>query len=261
MIASSIYPISGKTVDFMRYYPIGLDISGRRCLVIGGGEVGERKVERLLEFGARVTVVGRELTPALAVLREKGTIDHIPGDYEPKLLKGAFLVIGATDDRSVNERIFRDARKRGVLANIVDDPDRCDFILPALCRRGELVITVATGGKSPALAKKLRQELQERYGPEYKVLLKIMGEIRGRIIDRGEGSDENRKIFEAIVDSDILDHIRKANWNKVESIVKKAAGVTIDLRSIAASGFRHQEEKERAPAGNGKPKGNADERQ
>jgi precorrin-2 dehydrogenase / sirohydrochlorin ferrochelatase len=236
VIASSIYRISGKTADIMSYYPIGLDISGKRCLVIGGGEVGERKVERLLEFGARVTVVGRDLTPALAELRQKGTIDHIPGDYEQKLLKGAFLVIGATDDNSVNERIFRDARKKGVLANIVDDPDRCDFVLPALCRQGELVITVATGGKSPALAKKLRQDLEGRYGPEYEVLLKIMGEIRGGIIGRGEGSDENRKIFEAIVGSDILDHIRKANWKKVEAIVKREAGIAIDLRSIADSG-------------------------
>jgi len=224
----------------MRYYPIGLDISGRRCLVIGGGEVGERKAQRLLECGARVSVVGRDLTPALARLRKKGAIDHIPGDYEQRLLKGAFLVIGATDDRTVNERIFRDARKRGVLTNIVDDPDRCDFILPALCRQGELVITVATGGKSPALAKRLRQDLEERYGPEYEVLLKIMGEIRGRIIDRGEGSDENRKIFEAIVDSDILDRIRKADWKKVTAMVKKLAGVTIDLRSIGASGLRLQ---------------------
>ena len=193
----------------MRYYPIGLDISGRRCLVIGAGEVGERKAQRLLECGARVSVVGRELTPALAGLAREGRIDHIPGDYDKGLLEGAFLVIGATDDRVVNERIFRDARKRGVLANIVDDPEHCDFILPALCRQGDLVITVATGGKSPALAKKLRKELEEHYGPEYETLLKIMGELRGKIIDRGEGSDENRKLFEALVDSDILEPIRK----------------------------------------------------
>jgi precorrin-2 dehydrogenase/sirohydrochlorin ferrochelatase len=221
----------------MRYYPIGLDISGRRCLVIGGGEVGERKAQRLLECGARVSVVGRELTPALAGLAQGGLIDHIPGDYDKGLLEGAFLVIGATDDRVVNERIFRDARKRGVLANIVDDPERCDFILPALCRQGDLVITVATGGKSPALAKKLRQELEERYGPEYETLLKIMGELRGKIIDRGEGSDENRKVFETLVDSDILEQIRKGKWKKVEKIVKDMTGVAIDLRTIEDSGF------------------------
>ena len=227
----------------MRYYPIGLDISGRRCLVIGGGDVGERKVERLLECGARVTVVGRDLTPALAGLRKKGAIDHIPGDYEQKHLKGSFLVIGATDDRVVNERIFRDARKKGVLANIVDDPERCDFILPALCRQGELVITVATEGKSPALAKKLRQDLEERYGHEYEVLLKIMGEIRGKVIDRGEGSDENRKIFEAVVDSDILDYIRKANWGKVEKRIRDLAGVAIDLSAMRREATSHKPER------------------
>src|SRR5512136_672638 len=224
----------------MRYYPIGLDISGRRCLVIGGGEVGERKAQRLLECGARVSVVGRELTPALAGLAREGRIDHIPGDYDKGLLEGAFLVIGATDDRAINENIFRDARKRGVLANIVDDPEHCDFILPALCRQGDLVITVATGGKSPALAKKLRKELEEHYGPEYETLLKIMGELRGKIIDRGEGSDENRKLFEALVDSDILEPIRKGAWKKAEKIIKDMTGVSIDLRSMKDSGFRLQ---------------------
>ena len=221
----------------MRYYPIGLDISGRRCLVIGAGEVGERKAQRLLECGARVSVVGKQLTPALSGLAQAGRIAHIPGDYDEGHLEGVFLVIGATDDRDVNERIYRDARKRGVLANIVDDPDRCDFILPALCRQGDLVITVATGGKSPALAKKLRQELEERYGPEYEVLLKIMGELRGKIIDRGQGSDENRKLFETLVDSDILEHIRKGQWKKAEAVVKDITGVSIDLRSMADSGF------------------------
>jgi precorrin-2 dehydrogenase/sirohydrochlorin ferrochelatase len=213
----------------MRYYPIGLDISGRRCLVIGGGEVGQRKVERLLECGARVTVVGRDLTGTLSGLRREGRIDHIPGDYDEKHLEGVFLVIGATDDSTVNENIFRDARRKGVLANIVDDPERCDFILPALCRQGELVITVATGGRSPALAKKLRRELEERYGPEYEVLLAIMGEIRGKVIDRGGGSGENRKTFEALVDSDILDYIRGGDWKKVEAVVKDMTGVDVDL--------------------------------
>jgi precorrin-2 dehydrogenase/sirohydrochlorin ferrochelatase len=221
----------------MRYYPIGLDISGRRCLVIGGGEVGERKAQRLLECGARVSIVGKALTPALSGLAQTGRVAHIPGDYEEGHLEGVFLVIGATNDRDINERIYRDARKRGVLANIVDDPDRCDFILPALCRQGDLVITVATGGKSPALAKKLRQEIEELYGPEYEVLLKIMGELRGKIIDRGQGSDENRKVFETLVDADIPEHIRKGRWKKVEAVVKDIAGVSIDLRSMMDSGL------------------------
>ena len=216
----------------MRYYPIGLDIADRRCIVVGGGEVGQRKAERLLECGARVTVVGRELTSGLEGLVREGRVGHIAADYDASHLEGAFLVIGATDDRDVNDRVFRDARRRGVLANIVDDPGRCDFILPALCRQGDLVITVATGGRSPALAKKLRKELEERYGPEYETLLKILGELRGRILDRGEGSDENRKVFEALVDSDILERIRRGHWRKAAETVKRLAGVDIDLSAV-----------------------------
>lgn len=224
----------------MRYYPIGLDISGRRCLVVGGGEVGQRKAERLLECGARVTVAGRELTAELEGLVREGRIHHFAADYSEEQLEGAFLVIGATDDREVNDRIFSDARRRGVLANIVDDPGRCDFILPALCRQGELVITVATGGRSPALAKKLRKELEERYGPEYATLLKIMGEVRGRVIDRGEGAGENRRIFEALVDSDILERIRRGHWRKVEETVKRLAGIAVDLSAIRREAERRK---------------------
>jgi precorrin-2 dehydrogenase/sirohydrochlorin ferrochelatase len=176
--------------------------------------------------------VDRTLTPGLEALVREGRIRHVAADYGEALLKGAFLVIGATDDRAVNDRIFRDARRRKVLANIVDDPGRCDFVLPALCRQGDLVITVATGGRSPALAKKLRRELEERYGPEYGVLLKIMGELRGRIIERGEGSDENRATFEALVDSDILERIRRGHWRKVGQAVKELAGVDLDLAAI-----------------------------
>ncbi len=231
----------------MRYYPIGLDITDRRCLVVGGGEVGQRKAERLLECGARVTVVDRTLTPILEALVQAGRIHHIAADYDEALLEGVFLVIGATDDRAVNDRIFRDARRRKVLANIVDDPGRCDFVLPALCRQGDLVITVATGGRSPALAKKLRQELEERYGPEYAVLLKIMGEVRGRIIECGEGSDENRRIFEALVDSDILERIRKGHWKKVEETVKRLAGIDLDLTVIRQEAAGRPFEKRRVP--------------
>ncbi|NTV54045.1 MAG: hypothetical protein HGA73_01160, partial [Syntrophaceae bacterium] len=117
--------------------------------------------------------------------------------------------------------------------------------------QGDLVITVATGGKSPALAKKLRKELEERYGPEYETLLRIMGELRAKIIDRGEGSDENRKVFETLVDSDILALIREGKWKKVEKIVKDVTGVAIDLRPIEDSGFRLQEEKGITTAGSG----------
>jgi precorrin-2 dehydrogenase/sirohydrochlorin ferrochelatase len=209
----------------VRYYPLFLDISGRRCVVVGGGHVAERKVGRLLESGAAVEVVGRTLTPALATFKEEGRIVHRAADYEEALIRGAFLVIGATDSEAVNGRISLDARLLGIPVNIVDDPARCDFILPSLVERGDLAIAVSTGGKSPALAKKLRRELEADYGPEYGVLTDILGELRIKVIGGGEPSDRNREKFEAVVASGILELIRAKRWKEIEALIMDLAGV------------------------------------
>ena len=116
----------------MRYYPVNLDIRGKRCVVVGGGAVAGRKVERLLECGAKVSVVSEKLSPALEELKETGAIEHVPSDYDERHLRGAFLVVGATDRDEVNGRISADCRRAGILVNIVDEPARCDFILPSL---------------------------------------------------------------------------------------------------------------------------------
>ncbi|MHB8771744.1 MAG: precorrin-2 dehydrogenase/sirohydrochlorin ferrochelatase family protein [Syntrophales bacterium] len=214
----------------MRYYPLFLDIVGRRCVVVGGGGVAERKVARLLACGAVVEVVAGSLTPALAALKAEGRIVHSGTEYAEDRLPGAFFVIGATDDGAVNERISRDARQRGILVNIVDDPARCDAILPALCERGELAIAVSTGGRSPALAKKLRTELEEAYGPEYGTLVEILGALREKVIARGGPAAENRKLFEAVVASDILAQIRAGCWDRVEGLIRELTGVAMEVR-------------------------------
>lgn len=213
----------------MKYYPLFLDISRRLCIVIGGGNVAERKVERLLVCGACVEVVGKRLTPTLATLVGEGRIVHRDADYEEALIHGAFLVIGATDNDAVNERIARDARALKIPVNIVDEPARCDFILPSIVERGDLAIAVSTGGKSPALAKKLRKELEAAYGQEYAVLLQIMGELREKIIADGHPSAENRERFEAVVSSRILDHIRAGQWNKVKTLIRELTGVEMEV--------------------------------
>lgn len=214
----------------VRYYPLFLEISGRRCIVVGGGNVAERKVERLLACGARVEVVGKALTPELEELKRAGAICHRDADYDGAHISGAFLVIGATDNDEVNERTARDARALGIPVNIVDDPARCDFILPSLVERGDLTIAVSTGGKSPALAKKLRRELEEAYGPEYAVLLEIMGELREKVIARGRSSDENRALFEAVVQSDVLDKIRAGQWGMVAELILELTGVELEVK-------------------------------
>ena len=213
----------------MKYYPVYIDISKRKCVVAGGGDVAERKVARLLECGARVVVVGNELTPNLEAMKNEEKISHIPDNYKNDYIEGALLVIGATDRDEINERIYRDSKERGILVNIVDDPAKCDFIVPSVFQQGDLSIAISTGGKSPALARNLREELEQRYGREYRILLNIMGDIREKIISRGEPSDENRKLFESVLNSDILQHIREKNWDKVRKIIHDLVGEDINI--------------------------------
>ncbi|MEA3486889.1 MAG: bifunctional precorrin-2 dehydrogenase/sirohydrochlorin ferrochelatase [Thermodesulfobacteriota bacterium] len=213
----------------MKFYPISLDISNEKCVVVGGGDVSERKVIKLLECGARVILVGKTITPGLRVMKDEEAIEHVPDDYSEKHIEGAFLVIGATDRDDVNERIYRDSRSRGILVNIVDEPARCNFIVPAIFRRKDLMIAVSTGGKSPALARKLRENMEGKYGPEYGILLDIMGNLRRKIIARGGTSAENKRIFESVLDSDILRHIREEEWDKARKIVRDHTGETMEL--------------------------------
>jgi precorrin-2 dehydrogenase/sirohydrochlorin ferrochelatase len=212
----------------MNYYPIYLDITNRRCIVAGGGDVAERKVQRLLECGAHVAVIGKTLTSGLGVMKREGRIDHINDDYDEAYLHDAFLVIGATDRDDVNAKISMDARKRGIMINIVDDPDRCDFILPSLFQRGDLSVAISTGGKSPALAKKLREEMEGLYGPEYLTLLNVLGTLREKIKSKGRSADENKRLFESVVNSDILQHIREKNWGRVRKMVHDLTGENIE---------------------------------
>jgi precorrin-2 dehydrogenase/sirohydrochlorin ferrochelatase len=212
----------------MEFYPVCLDISNGRCVVVGGGEVAERKVAGLLECGAKVIIVSRDLTPALRGMKDAGRIEHLSDDYREEYLEGAFLVIGATDREDVNEKISRDARDRGVLVNIVDVPARCSFIVPSVFRRGDLLVAVSTGGKSPALARRLREEIEERYGPEYGTLLTIMGNLRERITARGASSAENRVLFESVLDSAILRYIREGKGDRVREIIRDLTGEEIE---------------------------------
>ena len=213
----------------MEFYPVCLDISGERCVVVGGGEVAERKAAGLLECGAKVVLVARDLTTELRVMKDAGKIKHVANDYTKECLEGAFLVIGATDREDVNEKVSQDARDRGILVNIVDVPARCNFIVPSVFRRGDLLVAVSTGGKSPALARRLREEIEERYGPEYGTLLGIMGDLRGRIIARGASSAENRVLFESVLDSDILRYIREEKGTRVREIIRDLTGEDIEV--------------------------------
>ena len=148
-----------------KYYPINLDVRNRDCLVVGGGAVGARKVGTLLECGARVTVISPETVPEIDRLFNAGKIDLKRRGFSPSDLAGQFLVIGATDDVTLNRQISAEAEKRQMLCNIADFPEGCNFILPAIVRRGDLLIAISTSGNSPAFARTLRKQIGSAYGP------------------------------------------------------------------------------------------------
>lgn len=213
----------------VQYYPICLNITNKRCIVVGGGEVGARKVKGLLECGASVSVVGRELNPYLEEIREAGKIEHLCEDYRAGHLRGAFLVIGATDSEDINRKIYEDALSLGIMVNIADDPGRCDFILPAVARQGDLAVAVSTGGKSPALARKLRDEFESSLGPEYGTLARLLGELRKKVLASCSDPADNKRKFEALIESDILRHIREKNWEAAGKCVRDITGFTVEL--------------------------------
>lgn len=169
----------------MGYYPIFLELTGRACAVIGGGAVAERKIEGLLAVGAPLTVIAPALTPRLEELAREGRIRHRAREYEPGDLAGYQLVFVATDDGGVNAAVAREGRERGVWVNAADDPAHCDFILPAIVRRGDLVVAVATGGKSPALSRAIREELETYFTEDYAVLAEVAAEVRRELRQSG----------------------------------------------------------------------------
>ncbi len=169
----------------MGYFPIFLDLTNRPCVVVGGGPVAARKVEGLLEAGASVTVVSPSLSAPLEALAKEGRIRHVGREYGPGDLIGCQLAFVATDDGEVNAAVGREGRERAVWVNAADDPARCDFILPAILRRGELVVAVATGGANPALSRAIREELEAYFTEDYAVLAQIMAEVRRELKERG----------------------------------------------------------------------------
>ena len=199
----------------MKYYPINLNVTNRECLVVGAGSVGTRKVKTLLSCGASVIVVSPFVSEDVLFLEQKGLVTIKNRAYEEGDLQGMFLVIGATGDESVNRQISKDAHRRNMLCNIADVPEACNFILPAIVERGDLVLTISTSGKSPAFAKKLRKDLEQQFGEEYSLFLILMGKIRSKLLSGAHEPEAHKPLFENIIKNDLLGLIRK---NKVDDI-------------------------------------------
>ena len=211
----------------MPYYPIFLDLDSQKIIVVGGGEVAERKIRNLLTYGCQIYIVSPHLTPHLKQLIAKKKIHHIPYESLGKLMDDAFMIIAATDDPEVNSQIASQAKERGLLVNAVDQPGDCNFIMPSVVKQGDLQIAISTAGKSPALAKKIRKEMEIMFGPEYDSLIALLGLLRIELLSRGKPPSKNKVIFQELVDSSLLELIKKGDWN----------GVRATLRSILGEGF------------------------
>ena len=166
----------------MTLFPMFLKLEDRDCVVVGAGTIGEPKIRSLLVAGAKVRVIAPQARPAVAEWARLGVLRWEAREFRTEDLDGAFLAVAATSLPEVNDAVFREARSRGVLCNAVDDPERCDFYYGALVRRGNLQVAISTGGHSPALAQRLRKDLEASISPEYAGWLERLGKIRRRMM-------------------------------------------------------------------------------
>ena len=164
-----------------QYYPVFLDLRGRRCVIVGGGEIAERKIAGLLECGAVITMVSPQVTPGILAHTEAGDIRWEAREYADGDLEGAFLAIASTDDEDVNRAVHEEASREGIVLNVVDRTALCSFIAPAVVRRGEVTVALSTGGASPALARKLRETLEKSEVLEYASLAGVLSSARAEI--------------------------------------------------------------------------------
>jgi precorrin-2 dehydrogenase/sirohydrochlorin ferrochelatase len=219
----------------MRYYPVNLNIKDRQCLVVGGGAVGTRKVLSLLECGARVTVISPEITDRLKGLSHKGKIKLRLRPFKDSDLEDIFLVIGATDDETLNRRIHKNAEIRGLLCNIADRPEICNFILPAVVRRGSLTISISTSGRSPALAKKLRKDLTLQFGREYNVLLQLMGAIRQKLLSQAHAPEAHKPLFENLLNAGLIELVRDDRREEINRLLGDVLGTEFTYEALMES--------------------------
>jgi len=203
----------------MTYYPIYLNLRGKRALVIGGGPVAERKVASLLDSGASILVVSPQATERLAALAHAGLIQWRSRAYASGDCGGAHLVFAATDDPAVTAAVFQECREAGVLINAADEPELCDFIMPAVVRRGDLIVAISTGGASPALAATLRRRLSQVIGAEYGRLLTLMSKVRPEIRHRIHNSSNRKDLHYRILRSGVLRLLRRHDTRGAEELV------------------------------------------
>ena len=213
------------------FYIACLRLTGRRCVVIGGGEVGLEKVEGLLACDGEVTLIAPDAIEPLRELAAEGSIRWHRREYESGDLERTFIVIAATDDTEINIRVYEDAERRAMLVNIVDVPPLCNFILPAIVRTGPLAIAISTAGASPALAKRIKREIAAEFGEPYARLAVLLNEVRGWAKGTLPTYQDRKAFFEGIVNGapDPIELLRAGDEQAVRDLIAAAQRTTTPL--------------------------------
>jgi precorrin-2 dehydrogenase/sirohydrochlorin ferrochelatase len=190
-------------------FPAFLKISGRSCLVVGAGAVGEEKIQGLLLAGASVRVVAPKATSQVQAWHREGKIRWSPREFRSTDLSKTFLVVAATSSPALHEKIYREAQSRSILCNVVDDPEHCDFYYGSVVRRGALQIAISSGGQSPALSQRLRKVLEQQFGPEYEHWLAELGETRDRLFSRKIEPKRRKELLHRLASDVSLEEFRR----------------------------------------------------
>lgn len=209
----------------MDVYPIFLTgLTNRRCVVIGGAHEAERKVAGLLACAAAVTVISPDLTAKLHTWAHEGTVTWVSRDYVYGDLQHAFLVIAADVDEQTAEAVYREANEVSALINVTDDPAHSNFVAGSVVRQGPLTISISTSGSAPALAVRLRQQLEREFGPEYAVLLSLLRELRETVAKRYPNAQERRNLWYQLLDSDLLELLRAGHYDLAQQLIALLIG-------------------------------------
>jgi precorrin-2 dehydrogenase / sirohydrochlorin ferrochelatase len=213
-----------------RYYPIHLDVTGRLCVIVGGGAVAARKALGLLEAGATVRIVSPEVSDAVKALVADGRIEYVSSCYRGDSLDGACLVIAATNAREVNTRVAADARSRNLPVAVADAPSEGTFIVPSVVRRGEFCVTVSTGGSHPALAARLAGELAERFGPEYGAFVELLGAVRDTVKEWTSDRTARRRAAASILnhETELRAHLAAGRREEAQALALAVARQALD---------------------------------
>jgi len=212
----------------MGYLPIFLNLRGRDCLVAGGGQLAEARVTSLLGAGATVTVIAPEVTPSLQAMARLGAIRHCPRTYVSEDMRGRFLACVVTPDETLARAAAADAERFGVLINVADMPALCTFITPAVVKRGEVQIAISTGGASPALARRLREQIEGVAGPEYGPMAELLRAARRWLRDHVKPPDERACILSALVASDLADALKRRDRQRADALVRSHLGAGLE---------------------------------